>query len=50
MPILSVGYRLSPENPYPAGLEDCVTALKWAETNAPEGFAKAASIFLAGES
>lgn len=50
MPILSVGYRLSPENPYPAGLEDCVTALKWAETNAPEGFAKAASIFLAGDS
>lgn len=50
MPVLSVGYRLSPENPYPAGLEDCVTALKWAETNAPEGLAKPTNIFLAGDS
>lgn len=26
--IVSTSYRLAPQNPYPAGLEDCVTALE----------------------
>jgi len=50
MPVLNVDYRLAPENPFPAGLDDSLTALRWAESNRPSGAGRPSRIFLGGDS
>lgn len=48
--VVSVDYRLSPEHPYPAGLHDCLAALRWLHANAENLAIDAALIGVAGES
>lgn len=48
--VLSVGYRLAPEAPFPAPLDDCVEALDWAHANAGSLGVDGSRLAVAGDS
>jgi acetyl esterase len=48
--VLSVGYRLAPEDPYPAAVKDAWAALRWAEEHAVDLGADPARLAVAGDS
>jgi len=47
--VVSVDYRLAPEHPYPAGVDDCVTVARWLVEHGDEELGSA-RLILGGES
>lgn len=48
--VLAIDYRLMPEHPRRAGIEDCRSAYRWLLENGPKGVLPATAIFVAGDS
>ncbi len=48
--VLAIDYRLMPEHPRLAGIEDCRTAYRWMLDNGPDGASAASALFVAGDS
>jgi acetyl esterase len=48
--VLSLDYRLAPEHPFPAGLDDCVAGLQWAHANATSLGCRADRLAIGGDS
>jgi acetyl esterase/lipase len=48
--VLAIDYRLMPEHPRLAGIEDCRSSYRWMLDNGPDGAAPASAVFVAGDS
>ncbi len=48
--VVSVEYRLAPEHPYPAGLDDCIAVTRWAIEGSMRYGVPANRVMVAGES
>jgi acetyl esterase/lipase len=48
--VLAIDYRLMPEHPRRAGIDDCRTAYRWLLANGPDGASPAQTMFVAGDS
>jgi acetyl esterase len=50
VPVVAVDYRLAPENPFPAGLQDSLAAVRWIASGQDELGRKPTCLFLSGDS
>lgn len=48
--VLLLDYRLAPEHPFPAAIEDCIRTHEWLMGSGPNGSAAARATFIAGDS